>query len=348
MVTPPAPAPERADGKHWWNPFDWPELIGWKRAMLAWRWRTPAPPTAYERRGLWFWGIVVGLILLLELAAATLSDFVGWPTISSTVGHLEDIDSRVGVLVVLLLTAAVFYALSWRTEHPPETHPTLSAPTTDGNTQLEPFVITDKKGRPLFGYTWTTVLLATALITGLVFIGELAGHDPVSKYHVGYAIYGSLGFFGIAVPLLLIKVAGKTADFPNLFSTLEFLRIRFRVLAFAVVAGLAILFIHLSLYPWPDLARENITYAGLESGSAREQAQAEIKRRGADSRLGFTSQVRGQNGNGKNVWLVYFNTHNYPASGDSGCVVLVRKLTKTDAILLKGTIDISASSSCRP
>src|SRR5689334_19755317 len=71
------------------------------------------------RRGYLFWGITAGAILVTEaLGAASgwlehkLHIHIPWPTISSTVGHLEDRWSIVGAVVVGVIAAIAFYALS--------------------------------------------------------------------------------------------------------------------------------------------------------------------------------------------------------------------------------------------
>jgi hypothetical protein len=75
----------------------------------------------------------------------------------------------------------------------------------------------------------------------------------VDKYALGYAIYGTLGFFGVVVPSALAYALDKDAPFPTFFRTVAFLQRRLHWVAAIVVGGLAVLVFHLALYPWPDL-----------------------------------------------------------------------------------------------
>jgi len=75
----------------------------------------------------------------------------------------------------------------------------------------------------------------------------------MSKYDLGYTIYGTLAFFGIVVPSVVAYTLDKDAPFPTFFRTVAFLQRRLHWVATIVVAGLAVLAFHLALYPWPDL-----------------------------------------------------------------------------------------------
>jgi hypothetical protein len=46
-------------------------------------------------------------------------------------------------------------------------------------------------------------------------------------------------------------VRGKDVPFPTLFATMQALERRVRLAAVVFAAGIAILLIHLALYPWP-------------------------------------------------------------------------------------------------
>jgi hypothetical protein len=75
----------------------------------------------------------------------------------------------------------------------------------------------------------------------------------VTKYDLGYVIYGCLGFFGVVVPSAVAYALDKDAPFPTFFWTVARLQRRAHWVATLVVAGLAVLVFHLALYPWPDL-----------------------------------------------------------------------------------------------
>jgi hypothetical protein len=171
-----------------------------------------------------------------------------------------------------------------------------------------------------FRYDWPFVFAATALVTFAV--NRFWSDD---KLVLGYSIYGSLLVFGVVIPSLLVRVAHRDARFPSVWIPVEVLRKRFPVTPYVLVGGLAILVIHLALYPWPDITRESTTYAGLSARSAQSKAVKRITDLRADlPALRYSTQTRGV-AEGKDAWLVFFT----PATGSgavpySGCVVATR------------------------
>jgi hypothetical protein len=79
----------------------WP----WRAVRRAWSWlkRTflaAGPVLVKERHGYVFCGPIVIAILVVELLGSlseSFDDVIPWPTISTTVGHLEDRWAEVGV-----------------------------------------------------------------------------------------------------------------------------------------------------------------------------------------------------------------------------------------------------------
>jgi hypothetical protein len=288
-----------------WSP------VAWWRA-IARNWQAEGPVEPRERRGYWFWGPTVLIILAVELLGALSSTFknkIPWPTISSTVGHLEKRWDWVGVIVVGVITATAFQALAYK----------AGARTDTGRAQ--------RPGAPpaqRSGYSWLFVL-----IPGLIAIG-LAIAFGASKIQLGYIIYGVLAVFGIVIPSLLAFVLNKEVRFPTLFFTLDRLRRRFHAAALLLVTGLAILVVHLAFYPWPDITHESASFAGLTAQKARDKAERELARiRGSLPPLEYSTQSRAVS-DGRDVWLVYFRT----ASGaSSACVVTLTRdsVDKTEA-----------------
>ncbi|MDQ3380853.1 MAG: hypothetical protein M3546_11145 [Actinomycetota bacterium] len=148
------------------------------------------------------------------------------------------------------------------------------------------------------------------------------------KIHLGYAIYGAFAIVGILIPLVLVWRKSKRVVFPNVFFTFRKLRERFRWVALAVIALLAVLVLHLALYPWPNLAREPAEYAGLNAFRARERAEAVLRMEATEQNLVYSTQGRGVS-EGRNAWFVYFNLVAGTMTTHTGCVVVV---TADDAI----------------
>jgi len=256
-----------------------------------------------EKNGYRFWGPVVAAILVTEVLGA-LADWlhkrtileIKWPTISSTVGHLETLSPILAALVVGAIAVVAFEALTY----PPRRRV--------GGRAVYHRV---PRQEPTRFYDWWVVV-------GIVVIGIVVSVFILhwDKYEVGYTIYGLFLVFGIVVPTVLAYFRGMIVSFPGLIFTVRKLERRLHWVAVLVVACLAILLVHLALYPWPDLVRDSTSYAGLGRSDAIAAASKQV---GGD--LSFRSASRGEFG-GEDAWIIAFE----PATGfGSGCVVAVHK-----------------------
>ena len=256
-----------------------------------------------EKNGYRFWGPVIGAIALTELLGA-LADWldqrtildVKWPTLSSTVGHLETQSPILAVLVVGTIAAVAFEAA---------TSPQRR------RVNGRPVYHRVRRQQPTRFYDWW-VVVAVVAIGGVLSVAVF----HLDKYEVGYTIYGLFFVFGIVIPGALAYFGGMFVSFPGLIYTVRKLERRLHWVATAVVAGLAILLVHLALYPWPDLVRESTSYAGI----GRDDAVAAAEQRIAAT-FAFRSADRGAFG-GENAWLIAFER---PRGFGSGCIVAVRR-----------------------
>lgn len=269
----------------------------WLGRGLSRRFGDAQPP---ELHGYAYWGPVALAITVVEIMGAlskTFRNWIPWPTISGTVGHILDQDSRWGLAVVAVIALTAFATVSYRAEASP--------------TGTQPLFLNLRYGWPL---VYMITLLAALAVR--LFISD-------EKFHLGYAIYGSFAMVGILIPLFLVWRRSNRVVFPSVFYTFRKLRERFRWVAMAVIAGLAILVLHLALYPWPNLAREPATYAGLNAFKAREKAERALKPLSKEGEeLVYSTQGRGVSG-GRNAWFVYFNRASSGGNTHSGCVVIV-------------------------
>ena len=252
-------------------------------------------PDEETLQGYLFWGPVVAAILVTEALGAFFD--VPWPTISSTVGHLENRWTIVAAIVVGLIGAAAYLALAG--------DPVRK--TRYGRTRLRAGAT-----RPVPYYT-AAVPIAATIVAGAVARGFTA-----DKLKVGYWIYGTLAVFGLVVPSLLL-LARAEVQFPTLFFTVGKLRERFHWVATLLVASLAILVIHLALYPWPDITKEPTQYAGLDARHAKNRA---VRAVAGNSALKYSTQTRGVDG-GHDAWLVFFTATGSSGGTYGGCVVAV-------------------------
>jgi hypothetical protein len=255
-------------------------------------------PDDQTAQGYLFWGPVVAAILIAEALAAFAH--VHWPTISSTVGHLENRWTWVAAVVVGIIGAGAYLAIGVGEERK-----------------------TDRGWIRVRGGDVTPVRYYTALvpIAATIVAGAAAAAAGSEKLVVGYWIYGTLGVTGLVIPSLLVAFKLEV-QFPTLFFTVKKLEGRLHWVATVIAAGLAILTVHLALYPWPDITKEPVQYAGLDASHARSKAIGAVAAvRTGKPPLKYSTQARGVD-NGNEAWLVFFTATD--ASGDyGGCVVSV-------------------------
>jgi hypothetical protein len=268
--------------------------------------------------------VTFGVILLVELAGALghwLEKHIGvhvpWTTISGMVGHLEDLWPTTAVIVVAVLAPAAFYSLA------PVGPPTKLGPlrrSSSGRWILGEAEEGEKEdGAGGYPPWFVFVVCVAAAVAAILFLDD--------DFHRAYLVYGTLFLFGILLPSLIVLTRRKIG-FTSLFVTIGHLRERRDAKAVlatvALSAGLAILVIHLAFYPWPDITKPPVQYAGRTANDAKSKANREIKklREGAPA-LAYSTQARGVV-NAHEAWLVFFTS---PGGADSGCVVTLTEDT---------------------
>jgi hypothetical protein len=116
------------------------------------------------------------------------------------------------------------------------------------------------------------MLFAIAAVVSLaaVAVGTWAAvqwWDDRHHYHPAYVLYGSLALLWFVVPSVLAFARGADMPFPTLFRTIDNLEDWLRsqtwplnlgpvlgwLVAYVIFAGLVILLLHLTLYPFPDI-----------------------------------------------------------------------------------------------
>src|SRR6266516_4313884 len=187
---------------------------------------------------------LVGAVELGGALSGAFRSFIPWPTFSTTIGHIEDGASWVGVIVVGVIAMVAYRAATHDSKEERTPHGRV-IPSAVSHSEIRPVDI--KAPVHAFRYDWLFVFTVTALVTFLV---NRFWSDE--KLVLGYSIYGSLLVFGIVIPSLLVRLAHRDARFPSVWIPVEVLRHRFPVTPYVLVGGLAILIIHLALYPWPD------------------------------------------------------------------------------------------------
>jgi len=226
--------------------------------------------TAKRRWGYLIW-VVAGLVIgVPEITAAISSGALPFTTISGMVGHLEHRWAWVELIVVAGIVLPVFAAVR---VPPKKTEPDDAAQparTPGGRLTLRPEAAEGTPER--FDEDDAPIWFAVAAVgsAALVAIGTWAAvhwWDDARHYHPAYVLYFSLAFLWLLVPSVLALVFAKDFPFPTLVRSIKNLEdwLQARTwpyklgplsawfVSYVVVAGLVILLLHLTLYPYPDI-----------------------------------------------------------------------------------------------
>ena len=205
--------------------------------------------TDERRRELWgygVWGAMGVVIAVPEIWAAVAGGSSDWPTISGTVGYLEYWHVWVALIVIGVLVWAAFHAVRYEAERAAATAPlppaTQAYRTPGGRVSMRP-----PHPDPVNAIIYFAFALAI-VVGGSLWAYLDRQHD---RYRLGEVMYGLIAVFWMIVPAGYAFLRGKDVPFPTLFATMQALEQKARVVAVVFAAGIAILLIHLALYPWP-------------------------------------------------------------------------------------------------
>jgi hypothetical protein len=238
----------------------------WRRALRR-LWRgVPGPIRRYlaerfgdvsksEAWGYAVWsamGVVVGVPEIWAAAAG--SDFA-WPTISTTVGHLQDrwpVVALVPVALIVMSAYSVFRVGAAEIA--------LQADQRGlGRTPQGRLVKQEVSFQELAAGAVSTarrdewpVVPYFALATAIVVIGAIVVAPSDNRFLVGYVLYSLIALFWVVIPNVAAYVFRKDVQFTTLFFTVRCLGRRLQFAAALVAALLVILLLHLAFYPWPS------------------------------------------------------------------------------------------------
>ena len=242
--------------------------LRFRRAVLAWLWRRlPGPVrrflqarfgdvTRSEAWGYAVWGAMGVVVGVPEIWAAVAgSDFV-WPTISTTVGHLQDRWPVVALVPVALIVIAGYSVFRFR-----ESSMALQADqkafgrTPQGRLVKQDVTYAELAGGgalpPAARGEWQVVPYF-AFATIVVVSGSVVAAQSNNRFLVGYVLYSLIAVFWVIVPNAGAFWLGKDFPFTTLFFTVRCLGRRLQLVASVIAALLVILLLHLALYPWPS------------------------------------------------------------------------------------------------
>ncbi len=199
-------------------------------------------------------GVVVGVP---EIWAAIAGDDFYWPTISTTIGHLQELWPVVALLPVAVIVMGGYSIFRVREIGDTVVQADLQAfgRTPEGRLAKQdvPFEELRGGGVPATGgerRQWPVVPYF-AFATVAVVAGSLLASRSDDRYVVGYVLYSLIAIFWIVIPNLSAYFFRRDFPFTNLFFTISFLGRRLQLVAGLVAALLVILLLHLAFYPWP-------------------------------------------------------------------------------------------------
>ena len=213
--------------------------------------------TPSERWGYGIWtamGIVIGVP---EIWSAISGNGFYWPTISTTVGHLQDRWPVLTLIPVALIVIAGYSVLQFK--------PASTALQADlqaiGRTpygRLTKQQVTLEQlaqgGPPATDPSRRQINVIPYLIaaTLTIIIATLLASQHHDRFLVGYVLYALIGIFWVATPNALAYWWKRDIPYTTLTATVRNLARRLHLVAALVAALLVILLIHLALYPWPS------------------------------------------------------------------------------------------------
>jgi hypothetical protein len=223
--------------------------------------------TTRRRLGYLVWGVAGGVIAVPELIAAAGGGFLPFTTISAATGHLERYHNWVELLVV---AAIVFFVFSYLRVSPDTAR--IAGPGRTRGGRLSMMERVDPEAREDFDEAEAerTFVVAAVLALALVALATWLAveyWDDKRHFHPAFVLYGLLFLLWLVVPSLVAFFGGPEVQFPTLFRTVRNLEewiARARLpwnlgpmlawfVTYVILAGLVILLLHLTLYPYPDI-----------------------------------------------------------------------------------------------
>jgi hypothetical protein len=205
----------------------------------------------HEVWGYVFWiPVVLVLFLIPEVTAAVGAAIWHLPTFSTTVGHLEYVWKVTGLFVVAVM---VFTTVNAVRRHRQDRKREGKTPggryslDSGGGGRIVSQRVGDSREVAVSPLVYLPVSAAVILLGGY-----LANHFG-DHWTLAYVVWSLIAFFTIILPSVF-AYRGHLVSFPTLFRTVANLEHRFHMLATVVIAFLVALSIHLTLYPWPNVA----------------------------------------------------------------------------------------------
>ena len=187
-------------------------------------------------------------------AAASGSDFA-WPTISTTVGHLQQrwpVVTLIPVALIVMGAYSVFRVGPGQFSVQADLRTVARTP--QGRLAKRDVPLDELAAEPavaLVGRTQWEVLPYFVFATVAVAATAAVASVSDNRFLVGYVLYSLIAFVWVIVPNVAAYWFKRDAPFTTLFFTVQCLGRRLQLVAALVAALLVILLLHLAFYPWP-------------------------------------------------------------------------------------------------
>jgi hypothetical protein len=213
--------------------------------------------TRSEGWGYAVWSAMGIVVAVPEIWAAVSGDDFVWPTISTTVGHLEDrwpVVALIPVALIVMSAYSVFRIGAGSTALQADFQALGRTPQGRLTKQEVSFEELAAGGAPaVAGRRQWGVLPYFSFATVVVVVSAIAASASENRFLVGYVLYSTIAVFWLVVPNVLAYWFKRDVPFTTVFFTVRCLGRRLQVVAALVAALLVILLLHLAFYPWPSL-----------------------------------------------------------------------------------------------
>jgi hypothetical protein len=225
----------------------------------------------------WGYFVWVGAALMLavpEVTGAISNGALGFKTASETIGHLERYHNWIELGVIGAVVVIVYSLIKVSFERAGERNPTQgqATRTAGGRLTFHPTETSNVKDPQDFGDESAPLVFAVCAVVSAAIVA-LAGWaatqwwDDPRRFHASFVIYVSVAVLWFLVPSLIAFFWGADVPYPTMVATVKNLagwlerrswpwmlgpKLAWFV-TFVIIWGLAILFVHLTLYPFPDI-----------------------------------------------------------------------------------------------
>jgi hypothetical protein len=227
--------------------------------------------TRAEKWGYGVWGAMGVVIAVPELSAAGKGCDFPWPTISTTVGHLQALWPVVALVPVALIVMGAYFAFTLMTPSPPQIADDehLVVHTPEGRRTKVAFTSFDQLSSTAPGALSAQdpsrkplpVVPYFGVATLAVILGWIVALGIDDRFATGYIGYSIITVFWVILPSALAYWFKRDVEFATLTYTIGMLGRRLPILAALTAALLVILLLHLAFYPWPSPSAGDICSA---------------------------------------------------------------------------------------